>query len=175
MQKSPQFNIWDSLSARQMRWWCTRRSIHCFWSVTKPCLSALVRKEKLLESYTGPYGFYYAITNRLHCPEITAMPGFGFTHSLIKGVMGHILRVIHCFWSVAKPCFSNLVRKDKLLEAHTCLLRVIIGRYCLTSPSKNRHNARFGIHSQPVKLGEWVQLEQSIAYEVWQNLAWVHW
>ena len=51
----------------------------------------------------------------------------------------------------------------------------VLGRYCLTSPSKNCHNARFGIHSQPVKLCDWVQLEQSIAYEVWQNLAWVHW
>ena len=104
MQKSPQFQIWDSLSARQMRWWYTRRSIHCFWSVTKPCLSAQVRREKLLEASTGP-------------------------------------------------------------------LWVLLGHYQQASLPRNHHNARFGVHSQPDKGGDGTHWESSIASEVLQNLA----
>ena len=73
-----------------------------------------------------------------------------------------------------KPCFGVYVRKQKFLEASYSPWCLIFGHICTYENTTKIQYLAGGGSSQPDKWSDMVQVEPSIAAQVFQNLPWIH-
>ena len=129
------FRFRGDSQAGKMIWYGRRSTTHCYWSVSKSCLNAYLRRAICWMHLLATHSTYWAVTIIFYCQKATETPDLGSTLSLETGMTGdkesHPLHLKYC-----KTLLVYIWYVKKLWEASVSLECVTLGHILQEIPPK---------------------------------------